>query len=85
MEIKYFVIYGTWKAELKNASGVKKAMAEFVKKVEEAGLKIQFWGSPYGTNENAICVMKGTVEAYTKITMMETPYTNAKTHMVLIW
>jgi hypothetical protein len=84
-EIKYFVTYGTWRPELQGADVIKKAMAEWSKTVEENGLKVQLWGAPYGTSENAICVMKGTVEDYTKLAALNSPYSASRTNMVLVW
>jgi len=87
MEIKYFVTYGTWlerAPELQGPEGLKKVMEEWSKTVEENGLKIIFWGSPYGVSENAICVMKGTVENYTKLAVLNAPYSASRTNMVLV-
>ena len=67
-----------------SARGIQKAM-EGSKKVEEAGLKVLFWGAPYGVSENAICVMKGTVENYTKLAILQAPYSASRTNMVLAW
>jgi len=85
MEIKYFVTYGTWRPELMGEQGAKirKAMEEWSKTVEENGLKVKFWGSPYGVSENAICVMKGAVEDYIKLAALNAPYTASRTNMVL--
>jgi len=85
MEFKYFVTYGTFKPELMGAEGEKKAMAEWSKTVEENGMKVVFWGSPYGVAENAICVMKGTVEDLTKLANLDPPYTASRTNMVITW
>ncbi|MEE8569428.1 MAG: hypothetical protein V3S97_00330 [Candidatus Bathyarchaeia archaeon] len=85
MEIKYFVSYGTFKPELGGAEGEKKAMAEWSKTVDELGMKVVLWGSPYGTSENAICVMKGTVENFTKLANLDPPYIGSRTNMVITW
>jgi len=84
-EIKYFVTYGSWSPDLQGPDGIQKAMAEWSKTVEENGLKVQFWGAPYGVSENAICVMKGTVENYTKLAALNAPYSASRTNMVLVW
>ena len=49
--------------------------------IEEAGLKLKFWGAPYGTSENSICVYKGTVEDY-KLAFQQAPFTDSRTIMV---
>ena len=79
MEIKYFVTYGIFKPELMGAEGEKTAMAEWSKAVEAQGMNVVFWGSPFGTSENAICVMKGTVENFTKLANLDPPYTGSRT------
>ncbi len=83
-EIKYYVTYGKWK-DVGDEEASKKVMDEWTKQVEEAGVKIMFWGSPYGVSENAICVYKGSIEDYSKLAMMQAPYTDSRTHMVLTW
>ena len=82
-EVKYFVCFGSWRPELMGK--VPEAMEEWKKKAEEAGLKLKFWGAPYGTSENAICVFKGTVEDYNKLAFLQAPYTASRTIMVLTW
>jgi len=84
-EIKFFVTYGTWRPELQGLEGIQKAMKEWSKTAEENGLKVQFWGAPFGVSENAICVMKGTVENYTKLAALNASYAASRTNMVLIW
>ena len=84
-EIKYYVTYGSWLPELMGAGAeaIQKAMEDWTKKVEEAGLKVVFWGVPYGVSENAIVVTKGTVENYVKLAPLDSPYTASRTNMVL--
>jgi hypothetical protein len=84
-EIKYFVCFGSWRPELLGEGRVQKAMKDWEKKVEEAGMKLKFWGAPYGTSENAICVYKGNVDDYNKLAFMQAPYTASRTIMVLTW
>ena len=85
MEIKYFISYGTFKPELGGAEGEKKAMVDWSKTIEENGLKVVFWGGVYGVAENAICVMKGTVDNFTKLANLDPPYTASRTNMVIVW
>ncbi len=84
-EIKYYVTFGKWKTDFGGLDDIKKAMEEWAKKVEEAGVKIKFWGSPYGVSESAICVYKGSIEDYSKLAPMDAPFTDSRTHMVLVW
>ena len=64
------------------ADAFQKAMEEWTKTIEEAGLKVVFWGVPYGVSENAIVVTKGAVEDYLKLAPLKTPYTASRTNMV---
>lgn len=84
-EIKYYVTYGSWLPELMGAGAeaIQKAMEDWTKKIEEAGLKVVFWGVPYGVSENAIIVTKGTVEDYVKLASLTSPITGDRTNMVL--
>ncbi len=85
--LKYYVTYGSWNQELMGTGGdaITKAMEEWTKKVEEVGLKMVFWGSPYGVSESAIVVTKGAVEDYLKLIPLAPPYTASRTIMVLKW
>ena len=85
LELKYYVTYGSWLPELQEIEKINKAVEEWTKKVEETGMKIVFWGSPYGVSESAIFVYEGTVENYMKLAPMAKPYTADRTHMVMTW
>ena len=84
-KLKYYVTYGSWRQELMDAGGdaIQKAMEDWAKKIEEAGLKLVFWGVPYGVSENAIVVTKGAVDDYVKLAPQNPPYTASRTNMVL--
>jgi hypothetical protein len=84
LQIKYFVAYGKWRPEIRTQEKSRKAVEEWTKKVEESGLKLLFWGSPYGTSEDSIFVYEGTVEDYLKLGQ-GAPYTDDRTHMVSTW
>ena len=58
-------------------------MEEWTKKIEEAGLKMFFWGVPCGVSENAIIVTKGAVDDYLKLAPLDSPYTASRTNIVL--
>ncbi len=83
-EMKYYVTYGSWNQKLMDAGGdaIQKAMEEWTKKMEEVGLKVLFWGVPYGVSENAIVVTKGAVDDYLKLAPLSSPYTASRTNMV---
>jgi len=81
--MKYYIKYGVWKPEYQGPEGFKKAMETWSKKVEEAGMKVVFWGSALGVSENALCVLKGTPDGFLKLPFTEAPYTNSRTHVVV--
>jgi hypothetical protein len=83
-ELKCYVTYGSWNQELmgKGADAIQKAMEEWTKTIEEAGLKMVFWGVPYGVSENAMVITKGAVDDYLKLAPLNAPYTASRTNMV---
>jgi hypothetical protein len=77
-EMKYYIVYAHWKPELQGPDDYKKAMEKWTKKVEDAGCKIKLWGAALGVPEDALCVIKGSVENWMKIPVTEAPYTNKR-------
>ena len=84
-EMKYYIVYAHWKPEHHGPENWKKAMEEWSKKIEETGCKVKFWGAALGVPENALCVIKGSVENYLKIPILEAPYTKTRTNVVITW
>ena len=82
-EIKYYIVYADWKPEHQGPEDFNKAMKEYSKKIEEAGCKVVFWGAALGVSESALCVIKGTTENWMKIPVLEAPYTNTRTNLVV--
>ena len=82
-EMKYYIVYGTWKPEHQGPDGFKKAMEKWTKVIEETGCKVKLWGAPLGVSEDAVCVIKGSPENYMKIMPAEAPYTGTRTHVVI--
>lgn len=82
-EMKYYIIYAYWKPEYQGPENFTPAMEAWSKKVEEAGCKVVFWGAALGVPENALCVVKGSVENWMKIPVRDAPYTNTRTHVVI--
>ncbi len=84
MEMKYYIVYGNWKPELlQDFDALKKAMEEWSKVIEKAGLKVKLWGSPLGISKTSVCVYKGSPDSFTKIPFGQAPYTDSKTHVVM--
>ena len=84
-EIKYYVTYGN--IGTFDLGEVKKKFEEYAKAVETVGLKVVFWGAPFGVSEDAICVIKGSYENYMKLmeSDINPPFTGSRTNMVMTW
>ena len=82
-EIKYYIVYADWRPEYQGPEDFNKAMKEYSQKIEEAGCKVVYWGATLGVSESALCVIKGTTENWMKIPVLEAPYTNTRTNLVV--
>lgn len=85
MQIKYYVTYGMNRVPDQSPEDFRKAFEEYKKAVEKVGLKILFYGAPYGVSEDCICVLEGSYESYMKLMESQAipPYTHSRTNMVL--
>ncbi len=86
MKFGYAITYGKllpgWTSE-KN----QKDMAKYKADVEKAGVKLVFWGHPFGVSENLLIVIDtgGDMDKYLKAVMGATsPYTDGRTEFVMI-
>jgi len=84
MKWRYAITYGKmrpgWTLEQ-----IEKDMAKYKADVEKGGVKLVFWGHPYGVSENLVVVFDigGNMDAYLKATMGATaPYTDSRTDFV---
>jgi len=64
MKFQYYVIYGMAKNLLASPEETKKMWNDFAKVLKKHKMELVFWGSPWGTTENSIYVMKGNIEDY---------------------
>lgn len=57
------------------------------KEAEKLGLKMLFWGHPFGVSENMVCVYKsekGLDAFFEFLTTVDLPYTDSRTNMIAI-
>lgn len=82
-EMKYYIVYASWKPEYQGVEDYKKAMEKWTKVIEGTGCKVMLWGAALGVPEDALCVIEGSPEKYLKIPVAEAPYTNTRTNVVI--
>ena len=76
---EYYIIYGNEKEGTKPEDYEK-----FGKAIEKLGLKLKFWGGPFGVSEGSVITLKGPISAYEKLiadseTFALFPITNNRT------
>jgi len=91
MKYRYAIAYSEMTPEFFSLSREERAekMDAIKKEAEKTGVKLLFWGHPWGTSENAVIVY-GFDEIDDYIGLMEAapmgPYfTRTKTHLVITW
>ena len=89
MKFGYYVIYGKGKEGLETLEDYEKTWAEFEKPLKTVDLELVFWGSPFGTTEEAMCVLKGDITNFEKIwnnpeVSPKFPLTDRRTNFILV-
>jgi len=89
MEFRYMVTYGRVKEQYRTYEAVEEAFEKYTKAAEKHGVKVLFWGLPFGVSESLICVCEGNMEDYTALlssTEAEVlePWTDGRTNLVMI-
>ena len=89
MKFRYAITYAKLRSDLMGkADDVKKAFEAHVKEAEKNGLKVPFWGSPWGTSEGMVIVYEfddvGKYETW-MFAERSNPFTDGRTHMVMEW
>ena len=88
MKFRYAVTYAIMADGLDSPEAVKKAFGDHIKVAEENGLKVPFWGSPWGTNEGVIIVYEfDDISKYEKFMEVDRkqPFTGDRTNIVMEW
>jgi hypothetical protein len=56
MKFRYAITYAKLSPDVSGTDAVKGAFDEHIKEAEKHGLKVPFWGSPWGTSEDIVIV-----------------------------
>jgi len=87
-KFKYYIIYGNLKEDIHGRSARTKAWKEFAEALKNINMELLFYGSPFGTTEGQICVLKGDITNFEKIWNPEIapkfPITDRRTNMILV-
>ena len=84
MKWRYAITYGNMKPDA-TAEQLVKDFAKYKSEIEKHGVKLVFWGHPFGVSENVVAVLDfgENMENYLKITSIQDPFTNSRTNFVL--
>jgi len=84
MKWRYAVTYGKMKPGV-TSEQLKTDMLKYKTDVEKTGVKVVFWGHPFGVSENLIVVLDdgGNMDNYLKTMNLTSPYTDSRTDFVL--
>ena len=84
MKWKYAITYGKVKLGW-TFDQIAKDMAKYKEEVEKKGLKLVFWGHPYGVSEGMVTVLdvEGHMDAYANINVSG-PWTEGRTDFVMV-
>ena len=87
MKFKYAVTYARLNPGLK-MDDVKPAFEEHIKEAKKVGLKVPFWGSPWGTTEGLMIVYEfDDMSKYEEFMEgdRKNPFHSGRTHLVMEW
>ena len=88
MKFKYAITYAKMNPELDGVEAVKKAFEAHIKEAEKNGLKVPFWGSPWGTSEDIVIVYEfDDISKYEKYMQSDrkNPFSGGRTNVVIEW
>jgi hypothetical protein len=78
------ISYGNMKPGV-TAEQLVKDYAKYKAEIEKLGVKLVFWGHPFGTTENLVTVLdvNGDMNNYLKLMGLESPYKDSRTDIVM--
>ena len=85
MRWRYAITYGKVKPGW-TFEQIGKEMAKYKADLEKGGVKVVFWGHPFGVSEGLVVVLDvgGNMDTYLKAVMgTSAPYTDSRTHFVI--
>ena len=84
----YYIVYGN--IAPKEGEPIEDSFKKAEKLLNQYGLKLDFWGHPWGTTEDTVYVIKGDIDKYEALMLKEdyseamSIVTNQKTHIVYV-
>jgi hypothetical protein len=68
-----------------NGEQLVKDYAKYKAEIEKLGVKLVFWGHPFGTVENLVTVLdvNGNMDNYLKLMDVVSPFTDTRTDIVM--
>lgn len=88
MKFRYAITYGQPRSDTLNQEELMKTFNEHVEEAEKSGLKVVFWGSPWGVSEGFVIIYDfgDKIENYEKFMASSVPpFTEGRTNLVLEW
>jgi hypothetical protein len=81
---RYMISYGYMKPGV-TGEQLTKDFAKYKTELEKAGIKLVFWGHPFGTAENVVAVLdvNGDMNNYLKTMSIDAPYTGTRSDTVM--
>ena len=84
MKWRYAITYGSMKPGA-SMEQLEKDMDKYRADVEKTGLKLVFWGHPFGVSEDMVVVLDvgGKMDNYIKVASLSPPFSGSRTEFVL--
>jgi len=84
MKWRYAISYGNMKPG-DTGEKLEKDVAKYKAELENVGIKMLFWGHPFGVSENVVWVLdlEGSMDKYIKTMDITSPITGQRTDFVL--
>lgn len=84
MKWRYAITYGNMKPDT-TVEQLMKDFAKYKAEVEKTGVKMVFWGHPFGVSENIVVLydVGGNMDNYIKVANLSPPFTDSRTDFVI--
>jgi hypothetical protein len=84
MKWRYALTYGNMKPDT-SMEQLEKEMEKYKSDLEKTGVKMVFWGHPFGVSEDMLVVVDvgGKMENYIKVAGLSPPFSGSRTDFVL--
>jgi hypothetical protein len=84
MKWRYAITYGSMKPGT-TMPQIEKEMAKYKAEVEKTGVKLVFWGHPFGVSEDMFTLydLGGNMDNYIKVAELSPPFSGSRTDFIL--